>query len=143
MSALTDNILIPLPGFLLPRDYPWRVRFIGAVDDQLRRLRSTGHFAPPRFYGYFFQGPQPVGVTGSWVVTLDSDTVVSALPAEIERITQGQYRIASESVDSVPDFILLHDTFDGSCWLWGFSFGLRFVESTEPSRERNDFQLDS
>jgi hypothetical protein len=143
MSALTENILVPLPGFSLPRDYPWRVRFVAAVDEQLRRLRSTGYFVPPRFFGYFFQGSQAVGVTGNWVVTLDAETVLGSLPAEIEHLTHGQYSIASGSNDVVPDFLLVHDTHDGSCWLWRFNFGLRFVESNEPVRENSDHLLES
>jgi hypothetical protein len=143
MSLITENILVPLPGFALPRDYPWRVRFVAAVDEQLRRLRSTGYFVPPRFFGYFFQGQQAVGVTGNWVVTLDADTVLGDLPADIEELTHGQYSIASASNDVVPDFLLLHDTHDGSCWLWRFSFGLRFVESNEPVRENSDHLLES
>jgi hypothetical protein len=138
MSAITDNILIPLPALTLPRDYPWRVRFIGAVDEQLRRLRSTGHFVPPRFFGYFFQGDQAIGVCGNWVVTLDEETTIADLPGEIDRITQNQYSIASESSDAVPDFLLVHDTHDGSCWLWRFGYGLRFVESTDAIREGSE-----
>ena len=31
-----------------------------------------------------------------------------------------------------PDFLLIHDRFDGACWLWRFSFGRRFIEASEP-----------
>ena len=79
MSAILDNVLIPLPSLTLPRDYAWRVRFIPAVDEQLRRLRSTGHFNPPRFYGYYFQKKYPVGVSGNWVVSLEAEPVAFAL----------------------------------------------------------------
>jgi hypothetical protein len=27
---------------------------------------------------------------------------------------------------------LLHDRFDGSCWLWGFEQGRRFVDTPQP-----------
>jgi len=141
MSAVAENILVPLPGFTLPRDYPWRIRFIAAVDEQLRRLRSTGYFVPPRFFGYFFQGSQPVGVTGHWVVSLDSDTAITNLAMDLARFTYGQFSIVSVSADIVPDFLLVHDTHDGSCWLWRFSFGLRFVESTDPVDESSDFLI--
>ena len=68
---ITQNVLIPLPSFALPSDFPWRIGFVSLVDQQLRRLRATGHFVPPRFFGYFFRGATPVGVGGSWTVSLD------------------------------------------------------------------------
>lgn len=141
MSTLADNTLIPLPGFILPRDFAWRVRFVASVDEQLRKLRSTGHFEPPRFFGYFFQGGRPVGVTGNWVVTLDSLPALLALPSALERITQGQYKISTPDSDGVPDFLLVHDSHDGSCWLWRFPYGLRFVESTDPVHSHADYWL--
>jgi hypothetical protein len=132
MATVTDNVIIPLTGFSLPRDFAWRVRFIAAVDEQLRRLRSTGHFEAPRFYGFFFQGETPVGVSGNWIVSLDALPLLLALPPSVDRITHGQFNICSESIETVPDFILIFDSRDGSCWLWRFSYGLRFVESTDP-----------
>jgi hypothetical protein len=135
MESTTDKLLLPLPGFFLPRDFAWHVRFIAAVDEQLRRLRSTGHFQPPRFFGYFFQGDHPVGVTGSWVVTLDCLPLLLSLPPAIASLTGERNSICSESVAELPDYILVHDTLDGSCWLWRFSDGLRFVESAEPVNE--------
>lgn len=129
---MPDNVLIPLPGFRLPADFPWRVRFITAVEDQLKRLRATGHFSPPRFFGYFFRGGEPVGVSGNWMVTLDSVRPVCELPAKIDRLTHGQYNITSDARENTPEFLLVHDRRDGACWLWRFSYGLRFVEATEP-----------
>ncbi len=129
---MSENLLIPLPGFSLPTDFPWRVRFIAAVDEQLRRLRATGHFVPPRFFGYFFQGDQPMAVSGSWTVTLDPASAISQLPAALARVTLGQFTIASHGRDIEPDFMLVHDRRDGACWLWRYSYGMRFVESTEP-----------
>jgi hypothetical protein len=129
---MTDNVLIPLPGFLLPSDFPWRVRFIAAVDGHLRRLRATGHFLPPRFFGYYFRGDAPVGVSGNWTVTLDAEPPLMQLLTMVDRVTQGQFTIASPSRGTDPDFILVHDRRDGACWLWRFDYGLRFVESNDP-----------
>ncbi len=138
MATVTDNVLIPLPDLTLPKEFAWQVRFVANVDEQLRRLRSSGHFQPPRFFGYFFQGRRPVGVAGNWVVTLDPSPQLNALPSIVERLTHGLYTITSESLESVPDFILVHDSLDGACWLWRFSYGLRFVEASEPvSRDGN------
>jgi hypothetical protein len=69
---MAENVLIPLPGFQLPVDLPWRVGFVALVEDQLRRLRATGRFLPPRFFGYYFRANVPVGIGGSWTVSLDA-----------------------------------------------------------------------
>jgi len=131
---MTDNVLIPLPGFELPMDYPWRVGFVGLVNDQLRRLRATGHFLPPRFFGYYFQEQLPVAVGGSWTVSLDATHPAALLPRMVERVTQGEYTITSTHRDIAPDFLLVHDRRDGACWLWSFTDGLRFVEAYEPTK---------
>lgn len=131
---MTDNVLIPLPGFELPTDYPWRVGFVGLVNDQLRRLRATGRFLPPRFFGYYFQEQLPVAVGGSWTVSLDATQPASLLPRMVERVTQGEYTITSMHRDIAPDFLLVHDRRDGACWLWSFTDGLRFVEAYEPTK---------
>lgn len=129
---MIDNVLIPLPGFTLPLDFPWRIRFVAAVDEHLRRLRATGHFVPGRFFGFYFRGDIPMSVSGNWTVTLDFEPPVSQLPEVIEYVTKGRYSIASPHRDRMPDFMLIHDRRDGACWLWEFAQGLRFVEATDP-----------
>jgi hypothetical protein len=129
---MADNVLIPLPGFQLPGDFPWRTGFVSMVDDQLRRLRATGHFLPPRFFGYYFQANVPVGVGGSWTVSLDASRSIAMVPGMLDRLTHGQYSITSTGPESTPDFLLVHDRRDGACWLWSFDDGLHFVESVEP-----------
>jgi hypothetical protein len=130
---MTENVLIPLPGFELPGDFPWRVGFVALVDDQLKRLRATGHFLPPRFFGYYFQARVPVGVGGSWTVSLDGTRPATLLPELVDRVTRGQYSISSADRNARPDFLLVHDRRDGACWLWSFQDGLRFVEAVEPT----------
>ncbi|MDO8538883.1 MAG: hypothetical protein Q7S40_00470 [Opitutaceae bacterium] len=130
---MAENVLIPLPGFELPPDYPWRIGFVAMVNDQLRRLRTTGYFLPPRFFGYYFQARMPVGVGGSWTVSLDPSQPTAVLPRMLDRLTQGEYRITSERRDVPPDYLLVHDRRDGACWLWSFADGLRFVEAVEPT----------
>jgi hypothetical protein len=129
---MPDNVLIPLPSFQLPDDFPWRVGFVSLVNDQLRRLRATGHFLPPRFFGYYFQNGAPVGVGGSWTVSLVPSRPMTLVTSKLDRLTKGLYSIASTSAGSVPDFMLIHDRCGGSCWLWSFDEGLRFVEAVEP-----------
>jgi hypothetical protein len=128
---MSDNVLIPLPTFTLPGDFPWRVRFISAVDEHLRRLRATGHFRPSRFFGYYFRGESPMGVSGNWTVTLDSEPPLVQMKATLDRITKGQFSIASGTGEVDPDFLLVHDRRDGACWLWRFEYGLRFVEAID------------
>lgn len=129
---MAENVLIPLPGFKLPGDFPWRVGFVALVDEQLRKLRTTGHFLPPRFFGYYFRAHIPIGVGGSWTVSLDATRPATLLPGMLDRITHGQYSITSAGPGS-PRFLLVHDRRDGACWLWSFDDGLRFIEAVEPT----------
>src|SRR4051794_9416301 len=99
---MPENVLIPLPDFLLPEDFPWRVGFVAMVDDQLRRLRTTGHFLPPRFFGYYFQASEPIAVGGSWTVSLDRTRSILVLPGLLDRLTSGKYSIASNGPDATP-----------------------------------------
>jgi hypothetical protein len=132
LAAMNDNVLIPLTGFHLPGDFPWRVGFVTLVDLQLRRLRATGHFLPPRFFGYFFRGDMPFAVGGSWTVSLDAVPPVTLLPESLEKYTLGKYEIVSASREFLPEYMLVQDTRDGACWLWSFAHGAKFVEAVEP-----------
>ena len=129
---MSDNVLIPLSGFTLPGDFAWRVGFIALIDEQLRRLRATGHFSPPRFFAYYFRGDLPVAVGGAWTVSLDAIPPVTLLPEALEKFTDGQYSVVSSSRATVPEFLLVHDSRDGECWLWSFADGLKFIEAVEP-----------
>jgi hypothetical protein len=135
---MAENVLIPLPGFQLPEDFPWRVGFVALVDEQLRRLRATGHFLPPRFFGYYFQAHIPVAVGGSWTVSLDPGRPASLLPGLLERVTHGLYSITTAGPKHAPAYLLVHDRRDGACWLWSFEDGLRFVEAVEPTTGGHD-----
>jgi hypothetical protein len=135
---MSDHVLIPLPGFTLPADFPGRIGFIALVDDQLRRLRATGHFLPPRFFGYYFQHGVPMAVGGSWTVSLDSVPPVTMLPSALHRLTQGRFEITSPTRHLPPEFMLVHDRRDGTCWLWSYADGLRFIEAVEPVNENAD-----
>ncbi len=135
---MSENVLIPLSGFTLPHDYPWRVGFVALVDDQLRRLRATGHFLPPRFFGYYFQDGVPMAVGGSWTVALEAVPPVTKLPSSLYRLTQGRFSIMSPSRHVPPEFVLVHDRRDGACWLWSFADGVKFIEAVEPVSEGAD-----
>ena len=77
-------------------------------------------------------------MSGNWVVSLEAEAPLTYLPGLVEELTNGQYSIASASSDEMPDFLLVHDTHDGSCWLWRFIYGLRFVESSDPIHRPDD-----
>lgn len=128
---MTDNVLVPLPGLTLPRDLPWRARFVELVEDHLRRLSGSRHFEPPRFFGYYFRGEDPVAVTGSWTVLLDRQPLLAHLPDALEAVTGGRFTV-SAGPDEEPEFMLIHDRHDGACWLWRYAYGLRFVMANAP-----------
>ncbi|HEX2101753.1 MAG TPA: hypothetical protein VHF69_13860 [Candidatus Synoicihabitans sp.] len=129
--ATTDNVLVPLPGVTLPRDLPWRAKFVELVEDHLRRLSAGGGFTPPRFFGYYFRGDEPVAVTGSWTVLLERQPLLNHLPETLDALTCGQFNIRAPEDDD-PEFMLIHDRHDGACWLWRYAYGLRFVMASEP-----------
>jgi len=129
---MTDNIIIDLPEIRLPRDLAWRVKFIEAVEEHVRHLGVSGHFQPPRFFGYYFVGRHPVVLARHWKVTLDATSLLWRLRQILERITDKQFSIVSESESIPPEYLLVHDRHDGACWLWGYAQGKRFVEAYEP-----------
>lgn len=129
---MTENTLIALNEFKLPSDFAWRVKFMDAVDEHLRRLGVTGQMRPPRFFGYFFEGGEPVVLTGRWTVRLNTGPLFTRLELAVDRITAGEYPINSQREGDDPEFLLVHDRFDCRCWLWRFGFGRRFLESTDP-----------
>jgi hypothetical protein len=50
----------------------------------------------------------------------------------LEGLTDDKFSIVSKSEQTLPDYLLVHDRHDGSCWLWNFAEGQRFVEAHEP-----------
>lgn len=127
-----DNILIDLPELRLPRDMAWRIRFVEAVEEHARCLGITGHFEAPRFFGYYYAGPHPVVVAGHWTVMLDEVPLMRRLRQTLGNITNNRFNIASRNEHSEPEFLLVHDRHDGSCWLWDFTHGRRFLEANDP-----------
>ena len=138
LLIMGENLLIPLPGFTLPTDFPSRVGFTAAVDEHLERMRTTGRYEPGQFFGYYFHGSAPVGLSGSWTVALEESAEWHELHAALERLTSGQFGIMSAEREAEPDFLLVHDRWDGACWLWKYSFGMRFVSATEAMVKSGD-----
>ena len=129
---MPDQLLIDLPEIRLPRDLAWRVKFIAAVEAHVKKLGVAGHFQPPRFFGYYLVGRHPVVLARNWKVTLETAPLLQKLRGVLERLTENQFSIATESDATAPDYLLVQDRHDGACWLWGFEQGRRFVEACEP-----------
>jgi hypothetical protein len=122
-----------LNGFRLSEDFQDEVGFMALVNDQIRKLRVTGRFLPPRFFGYYFVGEAPIGVAGSWTVVLDPVEPIISLPPLLREVTDGRYCMVSPGKDVDPFHILVHDRYDGACSIWPFSDGQRFIEASEPT----------
>jgi hypothetical protein len=132
MTENTSNLLVPLDGLRLPRSFPWPLAFIRIVNEELIRLRIVGIYIPPRFFGYFLRAGRPVGVSGNWMAELESTPSTNRLLEVIGHATNERYSISVTGPSDHPPFLLVHDWRDGSCYLWSFANGLRFVEATEP-----------
>lgn len=126
-----DNLLVPLPGLMLPPDLPWRTEFVALVQEHLLRMGSGQVSEPPRFFGYYFKDGDPVAVAGPWTVLLDPLAPLINVPDSLDLLTQGQFDVMTKGSDE-PDFVLIHDRRDGACWLWRYRFGMRFVMAQDP-----------
>ena len=134
---MTDNLIIDIPELRLPRDMAWRVKFIEAVEQHASRLGITGRFKVPRFFGYYFTGPHAVVVAGLWTVLVDDAALLRRLRTTVEKLTENRFNIASDAPGSEPEFMLVNDSHDGSCWLWDYAHGRRFLEASEPTAPRS------
>ena len=134
---MMDNLIIDIPELRLPRDMAWRVKFIEAVEQHASRLGITGRFKVPRFFGYYFSGPHAVVVAGLWTVLVDDAALLRRLRVTVEQITDHRFNIASREEGGEPEFMLVNDSHDGSCWLWDYMHGRRFLEASEPVEVRD------
>ncbi len=135
---MTDNMIIDIPELRLPRDMAWRIKFIEAVEEHARRLGINGRFKVPRFFGYYFTGPRAVVVAGLWTVVVDDAELLRRLRVTVERLTGGRFNITSASEAGAPEFMLVNDSHDGSCWLWDYEHGRRFLEAGDPVSQGPD-----
>lgn len=135
---MTDNLIIDIPEIRLPRDMAWRVKFIEAVEQHAERLGITGKFKVPRFFGYYFTGSHAVVVAGLWTVLVDDAALLRRLRVTVEKITENRFDIVARREGGEPAFMLVNDSHDGSCWLWDYAHGRRFLESCEPTLARGE-----
>ena len=133
---MTDNMIIDIPELRLPRDMAWRVKFIEAVEQHAQRLGITGRFKVPRFFGYYFAGNHAVVMAGLWTVLVDDAALLRRLRATVEKITDNRFNISTRDERGEPEFMLVNDSHDGSCWLWDYAHGRRFLEASEPTSLR-------
>ena len=133
---MMDNLIIDIPELRLPRDMAWRVKFIEAVELHAGRLGINGRFKVPRFFGYYFTGSHAVVVAGLWTVLVDDAALLRRLRVTVEQITDHRFNIASREEGGEPEFMLVNDSHDGSCWLWDYAHGRRFLEAGEPTAAR-------
>lgn len=129
---MMDNLIIDIPELRLPRDMAWRVKFIDAVERHALRLGITGRFKVPRFFGYYFTGNHAVVVAGLWTVLVDDATLLQRLRKTVEKLTGHRFSITSSIEGGEPEFMLVNDSNDGSCWLWDYHHGRRFLEASDP-----------
>lgn len=128
--AETENILVPLPGFALPRDLPWQTRFVDIVEAQIEADHGEAFYAPPRFFGYYVCGSVYVAVAGPWAVAVAETAALQRLPDMLQALTGARFPMRCES-EEVPEFMLVHDRYNGACWLWRYPFAQRFLEAEE------------
>ncbi|MEN9402516.1 MAG: hypothetical protein RL091_1219 [Verrucomicrobiota bacterium] len=136
---MTDNMIIDIPELRLPRDMAWRVKFIEAVEDHARRLGIAGRFKVPRFFGYYFTGNRSVVVAGLWTVLVDDAELLRRLRNTVEKITDNRFNFATAHEGGEPEFMLVNDSHDGSCWLWDYAHARRFLEAAEPANIRAEY----
>ncbi|MDQ5980254.1 MAG: hypothetical protein QG602_3230, partial [Verrucomicrobiota bacterium] len=96
----------------------------------------------PRFFGYYFTGQRAVVVAGLWTVLVDDAELLRRLRLTVEKITGNRFNIASASEGGEPEFMLVNDSHDGSCWLWDYEHARRFLESGEPVTQRLGEQVE-
>ena len=85
-------------------------------------------------------GSHAVVVAGLWTVLVDDAALLRRLRTTVEQITDHRFNIASREEGGEPEFMLVNDSHDGSCWLWDYAHGRRFLEASEPveTRELSD-----
>jgi hypothetical protein len=139
---MKDPLIIDLPEVRLPRDMARRIRFHEAVERHARRLGLPGRFALPRFFGYYFIEKRPMAVAGLWTVLVSEVPLMMMLRESVDRATDGRCSITSPAAGRDPEFILVHDRYDCSCWLWSFRAARRFLSATGAVRKTDPDAVD-
>ncbi len=130
---MKNTHIIPFECFPLRFDFPYRCGFVGYVNEQLKLLRCSGTFIPPRFFGYYFRNNEPVGVTVGWTVVLDQNLSMKTLLHYLQARYGNENSIECMGDDD-PECILIHDRYlSGFCWLMPFREGEEFVARHEPT----------
>ena len=68
------------------------------------------------------------------VIGLQHDAaLLRRLRVTVEKITENRFNIATRDERGEPEFMLVNDSHDGSCWLWDYTNGRRFLEASDPT----------
>lgn len=127
-----DNVIVPLHGmFSFPRGFVSDIGLVQRINWDLFQNGFKPKFVLPRFVGFYVQDDVPIGVAGLMVVKLSSRDLCKLRLDELDHWTKGQQSIIGDS-KTIPGFVLILDSYDGSCHLWSFPEGIRFLQSTEP-----------
>jgi hypothetical protein len=68
-------------------------------------------------------------------LSLDLRPPIEFLPSKVHSHTGGRCTISSKRGEVEPPYILVHDRYDRSCWLFPYDRGRLFVESKDPLLE--------
>lgn len=119
--------LIPLEDFKLPKNYAWRIGMVEAMRFYQKNQGLRPIYNPPRFLAYFQQQGTPICESKEARVGLEMKHPIVCLPAQVIAAVGEKYRIATSKYEIEPPYVLIHDSWDGSCWLSDFASGIRFV----------------
>lgn len=115
----------------LPKDYAKRVGLADAVETYFSEHFPEHRFKLPRFISYYFSLGQPVALAGPVSVRLSLNHPITVLAAQVNEdpLVKGSFSISSMGNDLTPMYMLIHDTWDGSCHLMSFDRAKAFIEA--------------
>ncbi|HKB89938.1 MAG TPA: hypothetical protein VKC60_05410 [Opitutaceae bacterium] len=130
----TIHAPVSLPDFILPKDYAWQTGLIAAIEQYLYESNRPMRYNPPRFIGYYFLHGQPIALCRNIRAALPPEGVVLLLAQQVHDATKGLFSLTGEPREEGADplYLLVHDNWDGSCSLWPFAAGRRFVTALRP-----------
>jgi len=121
--------IIPLTGISFPSNFAWESGLCDTILD-LHPLRwNDGAYRPPRFTGYFYSNVFLIGTCAHGGGRLPRRIITDFLDAKIATYTSNQHQITGRA--SHPDYLMVHDAWDGRCWLAPFKTGLVFLRAPE------------
>lgn len=132
-----------LPGMILPRTLAFDIGLMEAMEDHVERTRKriVRFFRAPRFIGIYFNHTQPVAICQFCRANLPLRPEVRFLWMKVDSFARRERCIVAEKGSLEPPFIVVHDSLDGSCWLYPFEQGRRFLTVGPVFAEKPSDQL--